>query len=936
MKNFVSIILPTKQVKKSLINHMISSADLPFNESTEYNYALFEDHNGNSVLRLETPTELTPKQSDQFAKKLAEKMFKMGYDGFDIEVSTSDISTLSEAQQIPELDAIVTKYAKAGIQLSDIPKMEAEAKAAKPQDAKADANVFQKIGAGLNKLGSTESYRVNYVLAKAAESLNMPGMYGSDGNFHYMENGEPTAAAGANLDQVVRLSLLGLVPPDKVEKIEKNFAWDKDNKKLQNKIQTIKKNQADFAQAPDNTANTSAAPQTNAELDTDAKDSGTPKPADQVANNPFAKMNKVQANQAAYDRLVQLKDLLTKSTSESISYKDNTLLESLFEDAASDAQIKKLVDELKQLRDFVSPANQQYIDKYVSKAEPVIAKMQQPTAAQGDATTAKPGGKDFTKLDSEGDEPRFQVELLGKGRVLKGHKGDKIDKTWPFVDVDRERNGNKFRVRVYAPAPRLDAFLKKQGLTPVNSGNGYNGTGKAAAATAAPAGNNTDKANPAASGGEVSAHGITVPKQQTSPNALVIVFKGEKYYVPKKIDGTSDIKVFKDEGLTQDVGSTIKSAGKTKPVFDELVRLSKEAGPAPTAAPQGKVDTAPLDTPATPSTGTLKRGSKGDAVSDLQKKLGITADGKFGPGTEKAVKDFQEKNGLKVDGIVGPETLKALDKPATANNTPTQSDSTPTQAGSTPAQSGGAGGEFDTTNTPAMSKDEMGELLKLLQKKNQKKESKSAIASVVLKEELTADEQKRLDDLMAKYKKLDSSKVPTDLQPDFKQIDDLLKAKPGLANPPSQISSAPSGISSAPTDDKDDSPQREDELTDMARDIFKAVDGMGTDEGAIKGVMRSIKTPKDWQKLSAAFKDLDENKTGQDMLKFILDDLDDKEAETHVYVFLRKLGIPHRTSTPIVITRKGQTVTKRPFEKSIDLYTIDNKGHGVFPKKAKQ
>jgi len=52
----------------------------------------------------------------------------------------------------------------------------------------------------------------------------------------------------------------------------------------------------------------------------------------------------------------------------------------------------------------------------------------------------------------------------------------------------------------------------------------------------------------------------------------------------------------------------------------------------------------------------LKNGSKGTDVAALQKFLGLTADGNFGPGTEKAVKDWQAKNGLAADGIVGPGT----------------------------------------------------------------------------------------------------------------------------------------------------------------------------------------------------------------------------------------------------------------------------------------
>ena len=56
----------------------------------------------------------------------------------------------------------------------------------------------------------------------------------------------------------------------------------------------------------------------------------------------------------------------------------------------------------------------------------------------------------------------------------------------------------------------------------------------------------------------------------------------------------------------------------------------------------------------------LKRGLKGAPVKRLQERLGITADGDFGPGTERALREFQEANGLVVDGIAGPDTFSAM------------------------------------------------------------------------------------------------------------------------------------------------------------------------------------------------------------------------------------------------------------------------------------
>lgn len=62
----------------------------------------------------------------------------------------------------------------------------------------------------------------------------------------------------------------------------------------------------------------------------------------------------------------------------------------------------------------------------------------------------------------------------------------------------------------------------------------------------------------------------------------------------------------------------------------------------------------------TASSSVLKRGSKGEDVKALQKKLGIKADGIYGAQTEQAVKAYQKKNGLAVDGIVGSKTMAKM------------------------------------------------------------------------------------------------------------------------------------------------------------------------------------------------------------------------------------------------------------------------------------
>lgn len=88
---------------------------------------------------------------------------------------------------------------------------------------------------------------------------------------------------------------------------------------------------------------------------------------------------------------------------------------------------------------------------------------------------------------------------------------------------------------------------------------------------------------------------------------------------------------------------------------DRQARYSKAM-----AALGGKIETpAPAASPSA-SGGILRRGSKGDDVKRIQAKLGLKADGDFGPGTEAALKKWQAANGLTADGVAGPKTLAKL------------------------------------------------------------------------------------------------------------------------------------------------------------------------------------------------------------------------------------------------------------------------------------
>ena len=64
----------------------------------------------------------------------------------------------------------------------------------------------------------------------------------------------------------------------------------------------------------------------------------------------------------------------------------------------------------------------------------------------------------------------------------------------------------------------------------------------------------------------------------------------------------------------------------------------------------------------------LRLNDRGGAVKDLQRLVGVTADGMFGKDTQSAVKKAQKKAGIAVDGTPGPDTYKALTKKSKGAN----------------------------------------------------------------------------------------------------------------------------------------------------------------------------------------------------------------------------------------------------------------------------
>lgn len=95
---------------------------------------------------------------------------------------------------------------------------------------------------------------------------------------------------------------------------------------------------------------------------------------------------------------------------------------------------------------------------------------------------------------------------------------------------------------------------------------------------------------------------------------------------------------------------------RSVPLFLAAAVLSSAGVGASTAI----ADEPRAEAAASSSTVTVRKGDRGGAVRRVQRRLGLTADGVFGPQTNRAVRRFQRRRRLTADGIVGPITRRAL------------------------------------------------------------------------------------------------------------------------------------------------------------------------------------------------------------------------------------------------------------------------------------
>tara|TARA_Y100000389_G_scaffold104096_1_gene100933 strand:+ start:5463 stop:5729 length:267 start_codon:yes stop_codon:yes gene_type:complete len=87
MENFINVIFDNKEEIDDIVVSEVATMASPALLESETNYSLNESEDGKTVLTVETHAQLDEEESDLVAEDIANKLFDLGYDNFDIEVS---------------------------------------------------------------------------------------------------------------------------------------------------------------------------------------------------------------------------------------------------------------------------------------------------------------------------------------------------------------------------------------------------------------------------------------------------------------------------------------------------------------------------------------------------------------------------------------------------------------------------------------------------------------------------------------------------------------------------------------------------------------------------------------------------------------------------------------------------------------------------------
>lgn len=87
MEHFINIVFDNnEEVDDIVVSEVATSASNALLEE-ETGYELYDTEDGKTILTVETHVQLDEQESNEVAEKVAHKLFDLGYNDFDIEVS---------------------------------------------------------------------------------------------------------------------------------------------------------------------------------------------------------------------------------------------------------------------------------------------------------------------------------------------------------------------------------------------------------------------------------------------------------------------------------------------------------------------------------------------------------------------------------------------------------------------------------------------------------------------------------------------------------------------------------------------------------------------------------------------------------------------------------------------------------------------------------
>ena len=973
MENFISVTIPGRTAKKAIINKMIASASGHLQES-EPNYGVFESDDKNIILKLEIPNQLNARESDVVAHNLSEDMFNLGYNDFDIEISSDpqdentsentdwhnvsespialkqissngslvnfnidkslpsievqsptgvkarihgtpaqlkayqakitqqggkvitpmkakggvqgatfnkdgSINTGGDKNQEPKpkgkpgvgpepgsrdaLMAIVNQYAKTGMTLADVDAMERAAIASETQSAADDANIISKAFQGFKRFARNKDWRVKFVLANAAEKMQLPGLFNSKGNFIYMaeqtqddegggfDAGGPSSAAGASLSDYMTLAKVGLIPASKLEKIQKAFANRPDEMKQVNAIVAAQK----AATSGKIKGDLSGDGKTDAERSSGA---GTKSGIDAGTDaNKFADLSSKEASQLLFDKLKQLRELMRNNPEPRGAVAENKKIlmrrlhnNYIFEDVAADKAIAELVADIMLLIPKVSDANARIARDAVRKSTPYVRRHK--AVASASVKKDKDKAKDTKKSDA--DDPKARLNIPGNplADFAKSGKGGlandpdeqlAIDELQAFLNIPvtgKYDQKTRDAVSAYQKANGLkvdgdagpNTIAKMMGVNPQDLTDPNRSDAKAKA---------KDKSTKSASDQRKAdakkdlRNGVAPPEEQKLDDAIKFNWKGKSYYVSttkvEKNEANNNIAwvFYKDEKLQQ--GQKVAVLGS-----HWEAQLEKELKRRADAGSKKAKDALEIINPEGTDPKFQGLQSGGDEPKAVYKTVKGSGQGRRFVTYDK---DGNEVNKGRGGGPSNLPSKAEYDKRVAAGSKPT--DSTPTDKKPADTSTDDVGSEED---------------------------------------------------------------------PDAKKADDTKKPE--------------------------FSKKQNDYMNQLATEIFDAGDQLGTDEEAIGDALSKIKTPAQYAQVDKFFKALDKNDKNADLRRYIGSEINlkDQDGDDYYWSHLRRIKVPHTLPSNYIgrKTSRGTRGGSYTFRTYGEMY--DDKGKFII-KKAK-